>query len=90
MPIIKRTREVTKSSGGKHIEISRYNPITGKGVFKEKDVEYKTKDTPKVKYVEKQVVRRDKDKNWKSSKESKKLLIGGRKTKSNSEFIKYK
>jgi len=90
MPIIRRNREVIKSDGGKHVEISRYNKITGKGVFKEKDVEYKTKDTPKVKYVEKQVVKRDKNKDWKSSKESKKLVIGGRKIKSQNEFTKYK
>jgi hypothetical protein len=89
LPKIKRTREVTKSSGGKHVEISKYNPITGKGVFKEKDIEYKTKESPRVKYVEKQVVRRDKDKNWKSSKESKNLIVGGKKVKAESNFQTY-
>jgi hypothetical protein len=92
MPVgkLKRNREVTKSSGGKHIEISKYNPMTGTGVFKEKDVEYKTKGSPRVKYVEKQVVKRDNDLNWKSSKESRKLVIGGKKVKSTSDFQKYK
>lgn len=87
---IRRTREVTKSSGGKHIEISKYNPMTGTGVFKEKDIEYKTKESPRVKYVEKQVVKRDNDKNWKSSKESKKLVVGGKKVKAESNFTTYK
>jgi hypothetical protein len=90
MPIVRRTREVTKTEGGKHVEISRYNKLTGKGVFKEKDIEYKTKEGPRVKYVEKQTVRRDKDKDWKSSKESKKLMVGGKKVKSESFFTKYK
>jgi hypothetical protein len=87
---IRRTREVTKSPGGKHIEISKYNPMTGKGTFKEKDIEYKAKGSPRVKYVEKQVVKRDNDLNWKSSKESRKLVVGGKKMKAESNFTTYK
>ena len=42
--ILKRTREVIKTDGGKNIQISSYNRLTKKGVSKEKDITYKTKD----------------------------------------------
>ena len=71
--IIKRTREVIKTANGKNIQTTYYNRLTKKGVSKEKDITYRTKDEPRIKYVDKQVVRRDKDLNWKSSKETKKL-----------------
>lgn len=86
----RRTRTVTKSDFGKNVEISRYNPITKKGVYKEKDVAYRADGSPREKYVEKQVVKRDKDWNWKSEKTSRSLYIGGKKKKSETSFSTYK
>lgn len=88
--LIKKTREVVKSPYGKNIETSVYNRITKKGTSKEKDITYKTKDEPRIKYVEKQVVKRDPDFKWKSSKESKKLLNNGKKVKSETTYQTYK
>ena len=74
--LIKRTREVVETPYGKNIQTTLYNRLTKKGVSKEKDITYRTKDEPRIKYVDKQVVRRDKDLNWKSSKETKKVEEG--------------
>lgn len=87
---IKVTKEVTKTPEGRHVEIDKFNKVTGKGVSKERDITFKSKGQPREKYVEKQVVRRDKDLNWKSEKTSKSLSVGGRKVKSESNFNTYK
>lgn len=79
-------RSITKTSGGKHVEVDRFNRLTGKGVSKEKDITY---GSPREKYTEKQVVRRDRDLNWKSEKTSKSLKVGGKKIRSESNFEKY-
>jgi hypothetical protein len=88
--LIKRTREVVETPYGKNIQTTLYNRLTKKGVSKEKDITYRTKDEPRIKYVDKQVVRRDKDLNWKSSKETKKLLNDGKKIKSDVTYKTYK
>ena len=88
--LIKRTREVVETPYGKNIQTTSYNRLTKKGVSKEKDITYRTKDEPRIKYVDKQVVRRDKDLNWKSSKETKKLLNDGKKIKSDVTYKTYK
>ena len=92
MPIkkIRLTREISKTDAGKNVITTRYNPYTKTGVMKEKDITYKSKEGPRVKFVEKQVVKRDKDLNWKSSSETKKLIKGGKKIKSESTFSTYK
>jgi hypothetical protein len=87
---IKVNKEVIKTPEGKHIEVDRFNKITGKGVSKEKDITFKSENQPREKYVEKQIVRRDKDLNWKSEKTSKSLSVGGKKVKSESNFNRYK
>jgi hypothetical protein len=88
--ILKRTREVIKTDGGKNIQISSFNRLTKKGVSKEKDITYKTKDEPRAKYIEKQVVKRDKEGDWTSQKESKKLFKGGKKVRSDVQYETYK
>lgn len=86
---IKVNREVTKTTEGKHIEVDKFNRLTGKGVSKEKDITFKSKESPKEKYVEKQVVKRDKDLNWKSEKTSRSLSLGGKKIRSESSYNVY-
>jgi hypothetical protein len=88
--IIKRTREVIKTDAGKNIQTSSYNRITGRSVSKEKDITDKTKAEPRTRYVEKQVVKRDGDGNWKSGKETRKLFTGGKKVKSDATYTNYK
>ena len=88
--ILKRSREVVKTANGKNIQISSYNRLTKKGVSKEKDITYKTKDEPRIKFIDKQVVRRDGDGNWKSEKLTKKLLNDGKKIKSDVTYKTYK
>ena len=88
--ILKRSREVVKTANGKNIQISSYNRLTKKGVSKEKDITYKTKAEPRTRYVEKQVVKRDGDGNWKSGKETRKLFTGGKKVKSDATYTNYK
>ena len=88
--IIKRTRDVIKTDSGKNIQTSSYNRITGRSVSKEKDITDKTKAEPRTRYVEKQVVKRDKDGNWTSGKETRKLFTGGRKVKSDTTYTNYK
>lgn len=83
-------RDVTKSEYGKYIEVSRFNPITGKGVYKEKEVEYKSPGSPKRVYKQKEVVKRDKDLNWKSYDITKVLKEKGKKAKKYREFETYK
>jgi hypothetical protein len=86
----RRTRTVTKYEPGKVVEISRYNPITKKGVYKQKEIAYRVDGEPREKFVEKQVVKRDKDWNWKSEKSKSSLYIGGKKQKSETSFNTYK
>ena len=88
--ILKRSREVVKTANGKNIQISSYNRLTKKGVSKEKDITYKTKDEPRIKFIDKQVVRRVGDGNWKSEKLTKKLLNDGKKIKSDVTYKTYK
>ena len=88
--IINRTREVIKTDVGKNIQTSSYNRLTKKSVSKEKDITYKTKAEPRTRYVEKQVVKRDGDGNWKSGKETRKLFTGGKKVKSDATYTNYK
>jgi hypothetical protein len=88
--ILKRSREVVKTANGKNIQISSYNRLTKKGVSKEKDITYRTKDEPRIKFIDKQVVRRDKDGNWKSEKLTKKLINDGKKIKSDVTYKTYK
>jgi hypothetical protein len=86
----RRNRTVTKYEHGKVVEVSRYNPITKKGVYKEKDISYRADGAPREKYIDKQVVKRDKDWNWKSEKTKSSLYIGGKKQKSETSFSTYK
>jgi len=88
--IIKRTREVIKTDNGKNIQTTSYNRLTGRSISKEKDITYKTKDQPRIKFIDKQVVRRDQDKNWKSEKVTKKLFKGFKKVKSDEQYKTYK
>jgi hypothetical protein len=88
--ILKRTREVIKTDGGKNIQISSFNRLTKKGISKEKDITYKTKDEPRSKYIEKQVVKRNKEGDWTSQKETKKLFKGGKKVRSDVQYETYK
>jgi hypothetical protein len=88
--LTKRTREVVKTDGGKNIQISSYNRLTKKGVSKEKDITYKTKETPRSKFIEKQVVKRNADGDWTSQKETKKLVKGGKKVRSDVQYETYK
>ena len=88
--ILKRTREVIKTDAGKNIQISSFNRLTKKGISKEKDITYKTKDEPRAKYIEKQIVKRDKEGDWTSQKESKKLFKGGKKVRSDVQYETYK
>jgi hypothetical protein len=88
--ILKRTREVIKTDGGKNIQTSSYNRLTKKGVSKEKDITYKTKETPRAKFIEKQVVKRNADGDWTSQKETKKLVKGGKKVRSDVQYETYK
>jgi hypothetical protein len=87
--LIKRTKEVVKTAGGKNIQTTSYNRLTGRSVSKEKDIAYKTENTPRTKFVEKQVVKRDRDKNWKSEKVTKKLFKGFKKVKSDKQYTTY-
>jgi hypothetical protein len=50
--LIKRTREVVETPYGKNIQTTLYNRLTKKGVSKEKDITYRTKDEPRIKYVD--------------------------------------
>jgi hypothetical protein len=75
---VRKSRSVERSDGGRHVEISKYNKLTGKGIYKEKDITKGSSGEKRVKYVEKHVVRRDKALNWKSSSESRKLIVGGK------------
>ena len=84
--LIKRTREVVETPYGKNIQTSSYNRLTGRSVSKEKDITYKTKDEPRIKYIDKQVVRRYEDGDWKSEKTIKKLLNNGKKIKSDVQY----
>jgi len=86
---IKVNIQVTKTPEGRHIEVEKFNRLTGKGVSKEKDITFKSKGSPREKYVEKQVVKRDSDLNWKSEKKSRRLSSGGKKIKSESSFNTY-
>ena len=87
--ILKKTREVIKTDAGKNIQTYSYNRLTGRSVSKEKDITYKTKDKPRIKYIEKQVVNRKKDGDWKSEKETKKLIKGGKKISSEENYETY-
>ena len=87
--IIRRKKEVTKTPEGKNVQLTSYNKLTKKGTTKEKDITYKSKDNPRIKFVEKEVVKRDKDMNWKSLKNTKKLFEGGKKIKKSTDFEKY-
>lgn len=87
--IIDVKREVTRTPEGKHIEVDKFNRLTGKGVSKEKDVTFRSKGSPREKYTQKMVVKRDNDLNWKSKKESQSLKIGGKKIRSESNFDIY-
>lgn len=87
--IVKRKRESIKTDTGKNIEISKYNKLTGRSVYKEKDIAYRQKGEPREKYVEKQVVKRDKNKNWKSELTSKVLKVKGKKVKKQTEYNTY-
>ena len=87
--ILKKTREVIKTDAGKNIQTSSYNRLTGRSVSKEKDITYKTKDKPRIKYVEKQLVKRKKDGDWKSEKETKKLFKNGKKISSEEDYETY-
>ena len=88
--ILKRSREVIKTDAGKNIQISSYNKLTKKGVSKEKDITYRTKDEPRSKYIDKAVVRRNKEGDWTSLKETKKLFKGGKKVRSDVQYETYK
>lgn len=92
MPLkkVRKSKEVTRTSSGKNVVITKYNPNTKTGIVKEKDITYKTADSPRIKFVEKEVVKRDKDSNWKSLKTTKKLFEGGKKIKKSTEFKKFK
>jgi hypothetical protein len=85
----RREKVVEKYPGSKDIEITRYNPITGKGVTKLKQIEYKTDESPRRVYKSKEVVKRDKDLNWKSYNQSQKLFVGGKKVKSENKYTTY-
>ena len=91
--ILKRTREVIKTDAGKNIQTSYYinrkDNIPGRGVSKEKDITYRTKDKPRIKYIDKQVVKRDKEGHLKSLKETKNLLDGFKKIKSDVTYKTY-
>jgi len=89
MGIIRRTKEVVKTDTGKNTVKTKYNKVTKKGVTKEKDITYKDKSSPRMKYVDKEVVKRTIDSNWKSSKSTKKLYSGGKKVKSSIDFKIY-
>lgn len=82
-------RQVTKTPEGRHVEVDKFNRLTGKGVSKEKDITFKSKGSPREKYVEKQVVKRDSDLNWKSEKTSRRLSSGGKRVRSESNFNTY-
>jgi hypothetical protein len=90
--IIKRDKEVIKTPAGKNIYRSKYNKLTGRTKEVEKDVEYKDKDlsTPKIVYKNITIVKRDKDKNWKSEKNTMSLKKDGKLTKKNIEYKTYK
>jgi hypothetical protein len=85
----RREKVVEKYPNSKDIEITRYNPITGKGVTKQKQIEYKSDGSPKRVFKSKEVVRRDKDLNWKSLSESKKLFVGGKKVAAEKKYTTY-
>lgn len=82
-------REVTRTPEGKHIEIDKFNRLTGKGVSKEKDVTFRSKGSPREVYTQRMVVKRDKDLNWKSKKESQAFRVGGKKIRSESSYDTY-
>ena len=82
-------REVTKTPEGKHVEIDKFNRLTGKGVSKEKDFTFRSKGSPREVYTQKMVVKRDNDLNWKSKKESQTFRVGGKKIRSESSFDTY-
>ena len=88
--LIKRTREVIKTVNGKNIQTTYYNRLTKKGISKEKDITYKTKDQPRIKFIDKQVVKRNQDGDWKSEKVTKKLFKGFKKIKSDEQYNTYK
>jgi ribosomal protein L37AE/L43A len=88
--LIKRTREVIKTANGKNIQTTYYNRLTKKGISKEKDITYKTKDQPRIKFIDKQVVKRNQDGDWKSEKVTKKLFKGFKKIKSDEQYNTYK
>jgi hypothetical protein len=87
--LIKTNREVTRTPEGKHVEIDKFNKLTGKGVSKEKDITFRTKESPREVYTQKMVVKRDNDLNWKSKKESQTFKVGGKKIRSESSFDTY-
>ena len=86
----KKTKTVQKTKAGKNVEIQKYNPLTGKGVTKEKDVEYKSSNSPRKVYKSKEVVKRDKDKNWKSLTEKKVLKENNRTIKKAKDYKTFK
>jgi len=88
--LIERTREVVETPYGKNIQTTLYNRLTKKGVSKEKDITYKTKEAPRSKFIEKQVVKRNADGDWTSQKETKKLVTGGKKVRSDVQYETYK
>ena len=88
--VFKKTREVIKTANGKNIQTTYYNRLTKKGISKEKDITYKTKDQPRIKFIDKQVVKRNQDGDWKSEKVTKKLFKGFKKIKSDEQYNTYK
>lgn len=85
-----RTKVVEKTKTGKNIEISKYNKLTGRSVYKEKDIAYRQNGEPREKYIEKQVVKRDSNKDWKSEKNTKKLKIGLKVIKKDKQYKRLK
>ena len=85
-----RTKVVEKTKTGKNIEISKYNKLTGRSVYKEKDIAYRQKGEPREKYIEKQVVKRDSNKDWKSEENTKKLKIGLKVIKKDKQYKRLK
>lgn len=86
-------REVERTPTSKYVEISRYNPITKKGVSITKDITLKSKDKsnkyPREVYIEKDIVKRNKDSKWKSYKNVKKAKVGLKTLKKKVELEKY-
>jgi hypothetical protein len=85
----RKIKETETSNYIKNIEKSRYNPITRKSVFKEKQIEYGTDNSPRSVFISKEIVKRDKNNNWKSLSESKKLRINRKKTRAEKSLKTY-